>query len=237
MSVRRPPEAAKHGYFETIANAAKGATSQAGSMAKMGADIMQSQFLKATDAVGLKEQVEAAEKYAKKIAARGHNDANRALNKAHRMARIFDLDEEEASLDSSDYDLLLSATGAKEQTITAYGNYSDTFFVPAGSTMVWKVRVKSIDIGFSVREVREEDPSPVVIEPLQRYTSEALIQSSLPPALHPRTINLYFDNSHSPLQKKTIVYWVNIGEKVSLADDQLGAARSKEVDAANTGPE
>lgn len=38
----------------------------------------------------------------------------------------------------------------------------------------------------------------------------------------PRSIVLLFDNAYSAaLQGKTIVYWVAVGENVSLADDQV----------------
>jgi hypothetical protein len=47
---------------------------------------------------------------------------------------------------------------------------------------------------------------------------------------------LVFDNSYSKIQRKQVAYWVSIGENVSLEDDTLGAARSKEVMAAEEGP-
>ena len=99
--------------------------------------------------------------------------------------------------------------------------------------LVWKCRVKSFDITFSVREVKDND---AIIESPQKYSSEAQIQGKIAPIDRSRNINLLFDNSHAHLQRKTVVFWVAIGEKVSLADDQIGAARSKEVTAAEEGP-
>jgi hypothetical protein len=105
--------------------------------------------------------------------------------------------------------------------------------------MVWKARVKHHDIGFALREVVDSStpssalpaqsthsmsPSPssspnsemgqahLVIQPLERYTAEAQIQGRIPPiADRARNVNIFFDNSMSHLQKKTVVYWVTIG--------------------------
>ena len=205
--------------------------------AKMTGNLISSTVLTTADAVGLKDKVEMAEKMARKVTNKASNDANKAARKARRLAnKAVNFDEEDTSLDSSDYDLLLSAAGATEKQIAAYGNHSQTFVVPAGSAFVYKARVKKLDIGFSVREIKDNDGIPVIIEPLLVHSSEAQIQGKIPPSERQRNINLFFDNSHSPLQRKTVVFWVAIGEKVSLADDQIGAARSKEVTAAEEGP-
>ena len=94
--------------------------------------------------------------------------------------------------------------------------------------------MKYHDIGFAVREIPDQTASMninnlsssshhpsqgnadvanqiIVIQPLQRFSSEAQIQGKLPPADRARNINLLFDNSHSHLQRKTIVFWVAIG--------------------------
>jgi hypothetical protein len=108
--------------------------------------------------------------------------------------------------------------------------------------MVWKVRVKAQDIAFSVRESISSPlgggGSFAILEGLQRGGAGAALEGTLPPSdkAGKREINLLFDNSHSHLSKKTVVFWVAIGENVSLADDQVGAARAKEVHAANEGP-
>lgn len=192
------------------------------------------------DAVGLKDKVEAAESLARKLASRGARDTAKAANKARRMAsRAMDFDEGEDSMASLDYDVLLSAAGSVEKKISGYGSHSVLYSLPAGSALVWKARVRKLDIGFSVREVRENESStsvPFIIEPMQRFGAGALIKGELTAADRPRTINLIFDNSHSALQGKTVLYWVLIGEKVSLADDQASAAMKKEMTAAEEGP-
>jgi hypothetical protein len=61
---------------------------------------------------------------ARKLANKGLNDTNKAVNKARRLAtKAFDFEEEDesTSLNSADYDLLLSAAGATELTIPAHG--------------------------------------------------------------------------------------------------------------------
>lgn len=200
--------------------------------------VISSTVLTAADAVGVKDKVEAAEKMARKVASKGVNDVNKAVNKTRRMAnKAINFDDEDfTALNNADYDLLLSAAGAVEKHIHAFGNYSQTFVVPAGSVFVYKARVKKHDIGFSVREIKENDGTPQIIEPLTVHSAEAQIQGRIPSSDRTRNINLFFDNSHSPLQRKTAVFWVAIGENVSLADDQVGAARSKEVAAAEEGP-
>lgn len=205
--------------------------------AKVTGKLISSTVLTTADAVGLKDKVEMAEKMARKVTNKASSDANKAARKARRLAnKAVNFDEEDTSLDSSDYDLLLSAAGATEKHIAAYGNHSQTFVVPAGSAFVYKARVKKLDIGFSVREIKDNDGIPVIIEPLVVHSSEAQMQGKIPPSERQRNINLFFDNSHSPLQRKTVVFWIAIGDKVSLADDQIGAARSKEVTAAEEGP-
>ncbi len=227
----------ENNMFKTLASLATTAGKFTQKGVNFAGGVISSTVLTTADAVGLKDKVEAAEKMARKVIHKGSNDANKAVNKARRLAnKAINFDEEDASLDSSDYDLLLSAAGAIEKHITAYGNHSQTFVVPAGSAFVFKARVKKLDFGFSVREIKDSEGIPVIIEPLQTHSSEAQIQGKIPPSERVRNINLFFDNSHSPLKGKTVVFWVAIGEKVSLADDQIGAARSKEVTAAEEGP-
>ncbi len=232
----QPP--ATEGMFHKVAlfATAAGKFTQKGVNAVGG--VISSSVLTAADAVGVKDKVEAAEKMARKVANKGVNDVNKAVNKTRRMAnKAINFDDEDFSaLNSADYDLLLSAAGAVERHINAFGNYSQTFVVPAGSAFVFKARVKKNDIGFSVREIKENEGIPQIIEPLTVHSHEAQIQGKIPSSERNRNINLFFDNSHSPLIRKTVVFWVAIGEKVSLADDQIGAARSKEVTAAEEGP-
>eukprot|EP01039_Chlorochromonas_danica_P002937 gene2937-3204_t len=216
------------------------AANTAGKMTKKGVSVAENVVTTGIDAVGLKDKVEAAENMARKIAAKGKSDANKAVNKARRLAnRAFEFEDEDEAQASYDYDLLLSAAGAIEKKVSGYGQHTVTFALPVGQCMVWKARVKKIDIGFSIREMREDEngnTTPLVIEPMQRYSADALIKGELTAADRPRTINLVFDNSHSPLQSKTIAYWVLIGENVSLANDQVGAARTREMIAAEEGP-
>ena len=164
-------------------------------------------------------------------------DANKAMHKARRLAKkALDFEDEDGELTSSDYDLLLSAEGAIEKTIAIYKNHTHSFHVPAGSAFVWKARVKKFDIGFIVREQLTENETPIDIQTEKNYRSESQIQGRLPPQQYNREIVLIFDNSYSKIQRKQVAYWVSIGVNVSLEDDTLGAARSKEVMAAEEGP-
>ena len=192
--------------------------------------------------------VKAADKAARRVINDGGRklaDANKAMNKARRMAKkkivdVLEIDEDgDDILASSDYELLLSAAGAVEKTINISSSWSQSFTVPAGSAFVWKARVKRYDIGFIVREIRNAaNPSESLdIETLTRYRSDAPIQGHLPAVGYARNITLVFDNIHSHLQTKKVVYWVACGENVSLADDAVGAARSLEVSAAEEGPQ
>ena len=106
-------------------------------------------------------------------------DANKAVNKARRLAnRALDFEEnEDDALASSDYDLLLSAAGAVEKYVNINSSYTQTFVVPAGSAFVWKARVRKNDIAFAVREIRDND-TPIDLEPLIKYRSEAPIQGT-----------------------------------------------------------
>ena len=159
------------------------------------------------------------------------------MHKARRLAKkALDFEDEDGELSSADYDLLLSAAGATEKTIAIYKSHTQTFTIPAGSAFVWKARVKKFDIGFAVREqIKENDPL-VDIQEYSKHRSESQIEGQLAPTNRARTIILVFDNSYSKIQRKQIVYWVSIGENVSLQDDAVGAARSKEVMAAEEGP-
>lgn len=217
--------AAKHVFFQTEQIAQKTVKVAGGVVAST------------ADAVGLKGQVLAAEHIARKFATQGTNQTKRAVNKARRLANRA-LDFEEDSGNSYDYDLLLSAAGAIEKTVPVLASHSQAFSVPAGSALIWKARVKKLDIGFSVKETVEESGQPaVVLEAPQKYTLDMPIQGKIAAVDYPRTITLHFDNAFSALQSKTVVYWVAIGEQVSLSDDLVGVARSKEVAAADDGPQ
>ena len=90
--------------------------------------------------------------------------------------RALDLEEDDSeSIGSADYDLLLSAAGATEKTININSSFNQTFSVPAGSAFAWKVRVKKYDIGFAVREVRDNNTIQD-IEMMARYSASAPIQ-------------------------------------------------------------
>ena len=165
-------------------------------------------------------------------------DANKAVSKARRLAtKSLEFEDEDDSVSSSDYQLLMSAPGATEKTLNIYGTFTQTFVVPAGSAFVWKARVRYYDIAFAVRELKDGDKWED-IEPLNKYKAEdrAAIQGQLAAAPIARTIMLVFDNSYSQFQAKRIAFWVACGEKASLADDAVGAARSMEVQAAEDGP-
>ena len=99
------------------------------------------------------------------------------MNKARRLAnRALDFEDfDDEHLESSDYELLLSASGAIEKTINLNSSYNQVFVVPAGSSFVWKARVKRHEIGFAVREIRENEPA-IEIEPLSKYRYDMLIQ-------------------------------------------------------------
>ena len=112
------------------------------------------------------------------------------------------------------------------------GNLSQTFEVPENCAIVWKARVKQHDIGFALREMPDAttytqnnnnnsntESNATVIQPLQRFSSEALIQGQLAPTDRHRNINLLFDNTHSHLQRKTIVFWVAIGVCPLMSDN------------------
>lgn len=164
-------------------------------------------------------------------------DANKAVHKARRLAnRALDLEEDDSeALENADYDLLLSAAGATEKSISINSSFTQAISIPAGSAFAWKVRVKRYDIGFAVRE-KGENNAVTDIEIMTRYRSDAPIQGQLSASSYNRNIILVLDNSHSHLQAKRVVYWLAIGENVSLADDAVGAARSLEVAAAEEGP-
>jgi len=103
---------------------------------------------------------------------------------------------------------------------------SQTFEVPVNCAIVWKARVKQHDIGFVLRQMPDAtsqtnnnnntEGNAIIIQPLQRFSSEALIQGQLAPTDKHRNINLFFDNTHSHMQRKTIVFWVAIGRHLIL---------------------
>lgn len=186
------------------------------------------------DALGLKDNVEAAENMARKLAARGKMETNKAMNKARRMAnRAFEFDEEDL-INSYDYDVLLASAGAVEKVV--YNNLPVILNVPAGNSLVYKARVKKYDINFSIKETRENETIVNVLETPQKYTPDLQIKGMISSVDYSRTITLFFDNSHSPLQRKNVAYWIVIGENVSLADDQQASGKSKEMTAAEEGP-
>ncbi len=214
------------------------AANTATKLTQKGVNLASGVMFSTADAVGLKDKVEAAENTVRKLAARGRNDANKAVNRARRMAtRAIDFNEDDHFMQCYDYDLLLSAPGAVEKRIAPLGNHTPTFTLPANNSLVYKIRVKKWDIGFSIREIPNGDGQPIVMEPLVRYGADSVISGIITAvSSESRIINFLMDNSHSPLQGKNIVYWVAIGENVSLQDDQNGGVRSKEMTAAEEGP-
>lgn len=182
----------------------------------------------AADVLGLKDGVEVAHKFAER--------SGTAVNKAKRMtARALDFEDDDDSIDTLDFEILLSAAGATQKTLIPLSSHSQIYRVPAGSSMVWKARVKKFDIGFSVKENVDNENSKEM-ESLQKFKSDTQIQGQLGPEDRNRSILLTFDNSYTIHQRKEIAFWISIGEKVSLSDDLFGAARSKEIIAAEEGP-
>jgi hypothetical protein len=231
-------------FFSKFTDFTKQAVDTTTKYAGKAAQVAEGLVTTTADAVGIKTQVQAAGNIALKLATKGRNDATKAMSKARRFAnRAFEYDEDD-EVNCYDYDLLLSAAGAVEKQIPVLGSHSQTFNLPAHCALVWKARVKKLDISFSVREARDysngnnnnQEISYITIEPVQRYTADMPIQGRVFPCDRARTINLHFDNTHSALVGKCVVYWVAIGEHVSLADDIVGAARSKERNAADEGP-
>ncbi len=220
--------------FAKFSDIAITAVSTAGKITQKGVSAAGEIVTSTADAVGLRDKVEAAENMARKLATRGRNDASKAVNKARRMASRAFVFEDEAS--NYEYDVLLSAAGAVEKHIPVYSSHSPMFTLPAGSAFVYKARVKKHDIGFSVREMLDNSTPPALIENAARYTPDNFIQGYIAPIDRERTINLHFDNSYSTLQGKSIVFWVAMGQNVTLADDQLTGNRSKEAIAAEEGP-
>jgi len=219
---------------EYIAVAKK--TAQAGTeiMAKAGGE-MNKHVLAGAEAIGLKDQLESVEKAVGRVGKDAKGARNRAVNQARRFAnRALDFNEDDDSLDSSDYDLLLSAAGASEKVVGIHHVFTQSFQVPVGAAFVWKARVKKYDIGFCIKEIRD-GKEDIEIESMQRVRSDALTSGQLAPGNYSRSFTIVFDNSTS-LQPKRVALWVAIGENVSLADDSVGAARSKEVKAAEEGP-
>ena len=80
------------------------------------------------------------------------------------------------------------------------------------------------------------EESIIEIQEYRKYSSDVTIQGQLSATSSDRIICLIFDNSYSHLAAKRVAYWIACGEKVSLADDAIGAARSIEVSAADEGP-
>ena len=177
-------------------------------------------------------------------------DGNRAFNRASKLAKkALDFEDDDDALDSSDYDLLLSASGASEIQVGLQRVHTQTFSVPPGHTVVYKCRIKKGDIGFAIREIRGGDRPPSDIKPMTRIRSDAQVQGEIKATNRARTIALVFDNKKldAPvvgvkdlgllLKAKTVVFWVSSGEHVSLRDETQGLARDKEVEAANLGPD
>jgi hypothetical protein len=82
--------------------------------------------------------------------------------------------------------------------------------------LIWKARAKKFDMGFSVKEtVEESGQPPAVLEAPLKCSMEMPIQGRIAPEPYHRTVTLHFDNFHSALQSKTVVFWVAIGENVS----------------------
>lgn len=223
------------GIFGKLSEFAFGAVSTAGKITQKGVAVAGDFVTSTADAVGLKDKVEAAESNLRKLATRGRNDGIKAVNKARRLAnRAFEFEDGESF--NYEYDLLLSNAGAVEKNIAPYSSFSPSFNLPAGNALVYKARVKKWDINLTLREVEEDGTVPVILDGPQRYSADVVMQGRIPPTNHSRTITLFFDNSHSPLQGKTVVYHIMIGENVSLNDDQNSGERTKEMIAAEEGP-
>lgn len=226
-------------YVESFFFNAKEATQQASDEARKATLKSKEIFLNTAETLGIKDGLDFMNEAVRKIDSTAKKTQHKAMMKAKRLAKkSLDFDEDEGDFDSSDYDLLLSAAGAKEINIAASQFQRRKFVIPPGNTFVWKARVRQHNIGFAIVLLKGKGPDvkEVDIKPLSRYGSVSLIQGSLPPVDKQRTIALVFDNSHSHIQGKRVGFWTTIGLNVSLSDDSIGAARSKEVSAAEQGP-
>ena len=225
-------------FMDVLFGKAKDLGTTAQSAAKVVSNEIKDKMLQTADTLGFKEQIEAMNSAVRKLDKDAKIARNKALAKARRFAkRALDFDEDDAELDSADYDLLLSAAGATEIQVANRKNNITTYEVPAGQKFVCKARVKSADIGFAVKARDLTDAKKfIAIQPLTMYTSKDLIQFQLPAVDQKRTVKLFFDNTNSQINTARVTYWVAIGENVSLADEKVSAQRMKEVNAADNGP-
>lgn len=225
-------------FMDVIFGKAKDLSTSAQSAAKVVSDEIKDKMLQTADTLGLKDQIEAMNSAVRKLDKDAKIARNKALAKARRFAkRALDFDEDDAELDSADYDSLLSAAGATEIQVANRKNNITTYEVPAGQIFVCKARVKSEDIGFAVKARDLADAKKLIaVQPLTMYTSKDLIQFQLPAVEQQRTVKLVFDNKNSQMNIARVTYWVAIGENVSLADEKVSAQRMKEVNAADNGP-
>jgi len=225
-------------FMDVIFGRAKDLGTTAQSAAKVVSDEIKDKMLQTADTLGFKDQIEAMNSAVRKLDKDAKIARNKAMAKARRFAkRALNFDEDDAELDSADYDLLLSAAGATEIQVASRKNNITTYEVPAGQIFVCKARVKSSDIGFAVKARDLVDAKKfVAIHPLAMYTSRDLIQFQLPAIEQQRTVKLVFDNTNSQINVAKVTYWIAIGENVSLADEKVSAQRMKEVNAADNGP-
>ena len=226
-------------FTDLASNAVHIATTMTQKGVSMAGGVMHS----TADAVGLKDKLEGAENMARKLAQRSRNDAGKAVSKAKRLAsRAFEINAEgdDVVMHTYDYELLLSTPGAMEKKIAPLGHHSPSFSLPPNQSLVYKIRVKKWDIGFSIRDITNPNHVHHHTETASnnRFGADVMISGRIEAiGGHPRMINFHFDNSYSPLQSKMIVYWISIGENVTLEDSELqNSTRNKEMQAAEEGP-
>ena len=148
--------------------------------------------------------------------------------------QYFEEDFESDGFDSREYDSLLTAVGTHELAIAVRSIHIQKVDIPAGSAIVWKVRVKKYDIGFGVKEIIGN--KEIEIQPVVQHNEKVVMKGHLGASEKSRNIAFVFDNSSSQLHRKSIAYWISVGPDVTHLEEEVESARTKEFAAAEEGP-
>ncbi len=152
------------------------------------------------------------------------------------LARQYFEEDFEDELASVEYDTLLTEVGANELTIAVHAIHVQNFNVPAGSAVVWNARLKKSEITFYIRDITSKN-NVIELVPPATYKPDWAIKGKIPASDKQRTLAFYFDNSKSHNERKTVAYRVQIGPNVTLLDEAVEMAKTKERAAAEEGPE
>jgi hypothetical protein len=122
--------------------------------------------------------------------------------------------------------------GCEEVTVAAWKEYTTSYFVKSGMTIMWTFRVQKLDIQFCLRSRVMADGGAVELELMSTEKcddTETVTGSWTAP--EDTNVIIVFDNTYSMMRPKTIAYVVGVSDPAAVAETVAETAGAAEPEA------